>query len=147
MKAKKKSAVVRRVGAAATGVVGAAALMLLGAGCKSNAPVASADTVGGNYKDGTYSADGTYMTHAGPETVHIGVTLKNGVITDTTFQATPRARMSARYQGMFAANYKPLVVGKNIGSVHLSKVSGSSLTPMGFNQALDKIKAEAAAKG
>jgi hypothetical protein len=45
---------------------------------------------------------------------------------------------------MFAgADYKQYVVGKKIDEVQLTKVSGSSLTPQGFNDALAKIKAEA----
>lgn len=51
--------------------------------------------------------------------------------------------MSARFQDLFAQNYKPLVIGKNIDEVQLGKVSGSSLTPMGFNDALAKIKTQA----
>jgi hypothetical protein len=36
-----------------------------------------------------------------------------------------------------------MVVGKNISELQLTKVSGSSLTPQGFMDALEKIKAEA----
>lgn len=100
-------------------------------------------TTSANYKNGTFTADGSYMTHVGPESVTITVTLKDNVITDTTFNATPNAPMSARFQDMFAQNYKPLVIGKNINDVQLGKVSGSSLTPIGFNDALAKIKAQA----
>lgn len=96
------------------------------------------------YKDGTFSADGAYTTHVGPEQVHVSLTLKGGVITDSQFSATPNAERSGYYQGMFADNYKQYVIGKNINDVHLTKVSGSSLTPIGFNDALEKIKAQAA---
>ena len=37
-------------------------------------------------------------------------------------------------------NVKTLVVGKKITDVKLDKVSGSSLTPKGFNDALEQIK-------
>ncbi len=101
--------------------------------------------VASNYKDGTYTAEGDYATHVGPEAINITVTLKDNVITDTQFQGTPNAPMSQRFMDMFSQNYKTLVVGKNINEVHLGKVSGSSLTPKGFNDALEKIKAQAKA--
>lgn len=95
------------------------------------------------YKDGTYTAEGAYAVHAGPEEITITVTLKNDVIVDSQFQAVPNLKMSQRYMDMFSENYKQLVVGKNIADVNLTKVSGSSLTPIGFNDALAKIKAQA----
>ncbi len=98
-----------------------------------------------SYKDGTYTAEGDYGTHVGPESVTVTLTLKKGVVVDSQFQGTPRVMMSGRYMDMFAANYKPLVVGKDIASLQLDKVSGASLTPMGFNDAVSKIKAQAKA--
>jgi len=95
------------------------------------------------YKDGTYTAQGDYSTHVGPEEITITLTLKDNVITDTQFSSVPNAPMSARYQGMFVDNYKQFVIGKNVNTVHLGKVSGSSLTPIGFNDALEKIKLQA----
>lgn len=95
------------------------------------------------YKDGQYSATGDYVTPGGPRQVGVVITLKDGVITDSVFTGKAQDEESQRFQGEFAANYKSLVVGKNINEVSLTKVSGSSLTPKGFNDALDKVKAEA----
>ena len=96
------------------------------------------------YKDGTYVAMGAYQVHAGPEEVEITVTLKDGLITATSFKGTPKLPMSKRYMEMFDQNYKPMVVGKKISDIQLTKVSGSSLTPVGFNNAIEKIKQQAA---
>lgn len=52
---------------------------------------------------------------------------------------------SKRFQGEFADGYKAQVIGKPIAEVFLTKVSGSSLTPKGFNDAVEKIKSEAKA--
>ena len=109
----------------------------------SQAPGASTHA----YKDGTYTAEGSYFTHAGPESVTITLTLKNDLITDSKFNGAPNAEMSGFYMQMFADTYKPLVIGKNIADVQLDRVSGSSLTPMGFNDAVAKIKAQAAISG
>jgi len=52
-------------------------------------------------------------------------------------------RESQHYQSRFLSGYKQYVVGKNISSVNLTNVSGSSLTPIGFDNALTQIKAQA----
>ncbi len=100
-------------------------------------------TTGQTYKDGTYTAVGEYMSPGGPEQIGLSLTVKNNVITDATFTPKAERPMSVRFQDMFAAGYKEFVVGKKLDEVNLTKVSGSSLTPKGFNDALAKIKAEA----
>ena len=95
------------------------------------------------YKDGTYSTVGTYSSPAGAEEIGVTITLKNDIITDVGVEPKATARRSVEMQQDFAANYKPMVVGKNIASVKLGKVSGASLTPMGFNDAIAKIEAQA----
>ena len=108
------------------------------------APAALPPATKGKYKNGTYTAVGNYESPAGTEQVTLTVTLANGVITDSQFQASSQVRRSQHYMDIFSANYKPLVIGKNIADVQLSQVSGSSLTPQGFTDALAKIKAQAA---
>ena len=103
------------------------------------APVASAS----KYKDGTYGATGTYRTPESVETISVTLTLANDVVTDVTSTISASAPESAQYQRSFLNNYKAFVVGKSIGSLKLSQVSGSSLTSGGFNSALSQIKAKA----
>lgn len=95
------------------------------------------------YKDGTYSADGSYNSPGGPDSISVTLTLKNDVVTDVSVAPNPGDRTSARYQDMFVSGYKQYVIGKDITSLNLGKVSGSSLTPIGFNNALAQIKAQA----
>lgn len=97
------------------------------------------------YKNGTYTADGTYKSPAGKERVQVTLVLKDDVVVESTVTATSPSPKSTRYMGLFMANYKTYVIGKNIDSIQLDKVSGSSLTPKGFNDALSKIKVEAKA--
>ncbi|NED66077.1 calcium-binding protein, partial [Streptomyces sp. SID10244] len=52
---------------------------------------------------------------------------------------------SKEFQGKFASGVDALVVGKNIDDLDVHKVSGSSLTSTGFNDAIDQIKTEAQA--
>lgn len=97
------------------------------------------------YKNGTYSADGAYVSPGGAELIGVNVTVANGIITDV--QVNPKATLpiSQKFQKLFADNYKQYVVGKNINEVNLTKIAGSSLTPKGFIDALAKIKAQAQA--
>jgi uncharacterized protein with FMN-binding domain len=97
------------------------------------------------YKDGTYSADGSYSAPGGVETIGVTITLKNDVITDSSVTDKSVDRESREYQDNFAANYKQFVIGKNISSVQLDKVSSSSLTPNGFNKAIQQIESQAKA--
>lgn len=97
----------------------------------------------GSYKDGEYEASGTYTSPAGQETVDVSLTLKSGVVETIEFTGNATNEKSVFMQGMFKDNFMPLVVGKNIDEVKLDKVSGSSLTSGGFNDAINKIKEEA----
>jgi hypothetical protein len=97
----------------------------------------------GAYADGTYSADGNYVSPAGAEEVGVTVVLDDGVITDATVESKATHPTSKKLQGMFIEGFKDLVVGKSIDEVSLSVVNGSSLAPKGFMDALAKIKAEA----
>ena len=99
----------------------------------------------GKYKRGTYSMTGNYISPGGPREVKVAIILTDGVITEATVEGTATDATSKRFQGEFVENFKPMVIGKNIDEVVLTKVAGSSLTPKGFNDALDKIKAAAKA--
>ncbi len=90
-------------------------------------------------KDGTYEATGEYTSPAGPEVVPIKLTLKNGVIETIEFNQKATNPGTIKFQGMFKEGFKAQVIGKKITEVKLDKVSGSSLTPKGFNDAIQKI--------
>jgi hypothetical protein len=95
------------------------------------------------YQDGRYSAIGEYRSPAGPEEIAVVLTLQNDKITEVSVEPKATIPKSVFYQDVFVKNFQPLVLGKNIDEVQLDKVSSSSLTPKGFNDALAKIKADA----
>ncbi len=95
------------------------------------------------YKDGTYSADGSYGTPGGTENINVSVTLSNGTITSTEVTNKANNDVSKNYQNRFSSAYKTQVIGKSLESVQLRAVSGSSLTPKGFMTALENIKTQA----
>lgn len=102
-------------------------------------------TTSATYKDGTYTATGAYSSPGGTEKIGVTVTLKDGVVTSSSLDTSKATGDAAEYQDQFASGYKKLVVGKKIDSISLSRVSGSSLTSNGFNDALDTIKQQAKA--
>jgi len=103
------------------------------------------DAVTSAYKDGTYSATGSYSSPGGRESIKLTVTIKDGIIVSTSLDEKASNGEAKEYQDDFDSGYKTLVVGKNIDEVSLSRVAGSSLTSNGFNDALDEIKSDAKA--
>lgn len=103
------------------------------------------ETTASAYKDGEYTVTGEYTSPGGQEELGVTVTLTKGVISDVTVTPMATRPISKTRQEDFTANFKDQVVGKNIDEVSLGKVSGSSLSPKGFNDAVTKIKAEASA--
>lgn len=95
------------------------------------------------YKDGTYKVVGNYVSPGGPREIDVTLTLKDGVVTDSVFLGKATDPNTKRFQGEFGAGYKKFVIGKNIDEIAITKVSGSSLTPKGFKNALEKIKTKA----
>jgi uncharacterized protein with FMN-binding domain len=99
----------------------------------------------GNFKNGEYEAEGMYKSPGGDESIGVKLTLKDNIITDVTVESKATKPLSVQFQEKFISGFKELVVGKEIDDVQLDKVAGSSLTPKGFNEAIEKIKAEAKA--
>ncbi len=97
------------------------------------------------YKDGTYSATGSYMSPGGADRLGVSLTLKNDIVTSLTVTNMAGDGTSDRYQDKFIGGIQTLVVGKNIDSLNVDVVSGSSLTHKGFEDAVTQIKAQAKA--
>ena len=93
-----------------------------------------------SYKDGTYTATSAYDTPGGQESISVSVTLQNGTVTKSGVQNQANNRDSREYQNAFTSDYKSFVIGKHINDISLSRISGSSLTSSGFNDALDEIR-------
>jgi major membrane immunogen (membrane-anchored lipoprotein) len=99
----------------------------------------------GTYKDGEHSATGSYRSPGGQQAITIKVTVQDGKITDTSAESGATDGTSRDFQSKFISGYKAQIVGKSLDEVRLDKVSGSSLTPQGFNDAIDQIKESAKA--
>ncbi|KQQ10554.1 FMN-binding protein [Rathayibacter sp. Leaf296] len=97
------------------------------------------------YADGTYDAEGAYTSPGGNETVGVELTLEGGVVTAVTVTPQSENPTGEQYQERFASGIAGEVVGVPLDELDVSVVSGSSLTSGGFNDAVETIKADAAA--
>ena len=130
--------------------VGFAGLGLMSAlaGCATGAADAagggtSSGGISGPFKDGAYSADGSYLSPAGEQTVTVALTLANdkiAAITVTPHATDPTAK---EYQAMFVQGIAALSVGKDISLLSVTHVAGSSLTSGGFRKAIEAIETDA----
>lgn len=129
---------------AATGPAGPAASGAAASGTSTAAGTSSSLASSGSiYKDGTYSADGTYRSPQGQETVGVQLTLAAGTVTAVKITEHPSNPNTRKFQGEFSGGIAAQVVGRSIDELKVEKVAGSSLTSGGFNEAVEKIKAEA----
>jgi uncharacterized protein with FMN-binding domain len=121
------------------GCSAASAATSSGSGSSSGATTTSNAT----YKDGTYTAPGTYTSPGGQEQISVTLTLAKNLVKAikvVTVKADPTA---TGYEQMFESGISAVTVGKDINSLNIGVVAGSSLTSQGFNQALATIKADA----
>lgn len=102
------------------------------------------ETSESTYKDGTYSENAAYTSPAGQESIGVTLTLKDGVVSGVSISKFATNETSIVYQGLFADGISSVVVGKSIDSLgSIGAVNGSSLTPIGFNTAVDSILSQA----
>lgn len=95
------------------------------------------------FRDGTYSAKGSYASPGGTESIIVILVISKDTVIDSSIAAKATNNTSMSYQQDFIANYKELVVGKKLDQLNLGKVSGASATPLGFNAAADSIERQA----
>ncbi|MBM9465255.1 FMN-binding protein [Aeromicrobium sp. YIM 150415] len=112
-----------------------------------SSPADSADGAeSGSFTPGDYEATGSYQTPGGTQSVDVDLTLEaDGTITDLDVEGNAEGGNSEQFQGKFESGIDAEVVGKKITELDVSKVSGSSLTSGGFNDAIAQITDDARA--
>ena len=126
----------------------AAVAALAGCSTAADAPVATPRvdlTDATTYADGDYSATGWYGGL--PSSIDVAVTITEDVITSVTVTTNATDPTSLDFQTRFADAVPELITGRRLAEVHLDKVAGSSGTPDGLNDAIDKIRSDARAAG
>ncbi len=130
------------IGVAGLGLVGALAGCATGSSSASTNGDSAANT-SASYRDGTYTEDGDYVSPGGPQSVTVKLTLAGDKVTTVTVTGHASDPTAKSYQAQFIGGIAAKVVGKDIDTLKVSRVAGSSLTSGGFNAALKAIKADA----
>jgi uncharacterized protein with FMN-binding domain len=128
----------------ALGLMGAlAACSPAGGGTDGGANGGGTSNTDASYTDGSYTADGSYQAPSGTESITVEVTLADDKITDIT--VTPHATdpTAKGHQAEFVGGIAEQTVGKDIDTLNVTRVSGSSLTSGGFKIAIAAIKEQA----
>lgn len=121
------------------------------AGPVSGAPAPTEPATGADadtsavYEDGSYAASGEYQSPNGGESIIVELTLEGDIVTDVVVTTNANNPTTERFQGEFAGGIAAEIVGKDIDTLDVTRVAGSSLTSGGFRQALETIKADALA--
>ncbi|MET1133940.1 MAG: FMN-binding protein [Aeromicrobium sp.] len=101
----------------------------------------------GAFTPGEYEATGSYTTPDGQtQTIDVEVTLAaDGTVTELDADGNAEGGNSEQFQGKFESGIDAQVEGRKITELDVDKVSGSSLTSGGFNDAIDQIVGQAQA--
>jgi uncharacterized protein with FMN-binding domain len=111
----------------------------------ASTPSASSGDSAATYRDGEYRASGEYSSPNGRESIGVTLTLENNVVTAVAIEVNPTNPTTERFQRLFADGIAAEVVGRDIDSLDVTRVAGSSLTSGGFREALKTITADALA--
>jgi uncharacterized protein with FMN-binding domain len=111
------------------------------AGCAVESATAHTGTAA--YADGTYTTQASYQAPSGTESISVDLTVANDVVTSVNVSGNATDPEAAQFQARFASGISTEVVGKDLSSLSVTRVSGASLTSNGFNTALDDIRAQA----
>lgn len=95
------------------------------------------------YNDGVYSVTGHYLTPGGAETIGVGMTLQHGAVTATSVRVEAMSPTARQFQVQFASRYAARVVAQDIAGLNLTRVAGASLTSVGFDDAVARIRTAA----
>ena len=97
------------------------------------------------YRNGTYSASGTYDNPEGQASIDVQLAVSNDTITKVSVTPKGQDRQTLRYEQEFAQGISSIVVGKPLSSTfEVSRVNGASLTGDGFTKAVTSIRSQAA---
>jgi uncharacterized protein with FMN-binding domain len=101
------------------------------------------DASGTAYRDGNYTVRGVYG--GAPSYMTISLALADDTITGVTVEPMPENNDTSRgYQERFAAAVPDEVIGKSLDDADVGIIAGASGCADGFNDALAKIRDQAA---
>lgn len=107
-------------------------------------PVVTTPAPSSTYTDGSYTVTEAYKVPDGSsDSITVTIALKDDTVTSLSVTGAGLKRESQQYQSRFIGSIDSQVIGKDIDTISLSRVGGASLTTKAFNNALQKIEAQA----
>lgn len=97
----------------------------------------------GVYRDGQYTSDGSYLTPGGDESIGVTVVVAHGLVTDAVVRTEASSPTARQFQVQFQAGIAAAVTGRDLAGLAVTRVAGASLTSVGFNDALTRIRFDA----
>lgn len=95
------------------------------------------------YRNGRYTAMGHYLTPGGNESIAVSVDVEADTITASAIQVEATSPTARQFQEQFRTTIAGRITAQPLSALSVSRVSGASLTSLGFNDALVKIRQEA----
>jgi uncharacterized protein with FMN-binding domain len=95
------------------------------------------------YRDGRYTATGHYLTPGGNESIAVSVDVNGDTVTASVIEVEAKSPTARQFQEQFRTTIAGHVTAKPLSTLSVTRVSGASLTSLGFDDALAKIRQEA----
>jgi hypothetical protein len=95
------------------------------------------------FKNGTYSATGSYRAPDGTQQIGITLTIAGDAVTSASAKNEAQGRQSSQYEDEFISDFTSQVVGMKVDSISI--FTRATLTVAGFDNALQNIESQARA--
>jgi uncharacterized protein with FMN-binding domain len=95
------------------------------------------------YRDGRFTATGHYLTPGGNESIAVNIDIEADTVTASDIEVEATSPTARQFQEQFRNTIAGRVTARPLAGLSVSRVSGASLTSLGFNDALAKIRQEA----
>lgn len=95
------------------------------------------------YRNGHYTATGHYLTPGGNESIAVSIDVEGDNVTASAVQVEATSPTARQFQQQFRTTIASQVASRPLSALSVSRVSGASLTSLGFNDALTRIRQEA----
>ncbi len=109
----------------------------------SSGTVTVSTAVSEPYRDGRFTVTGRYLTPGGDETIGVTLDLAGGVVTAADVRTEASSPTARQFQDQFGQYIAGQVVARDLASLSVARVAGASLTSVGFNDALNRIRSQA----
>lgn len=95
------------------------------------------------YRNGRYTATGHYLTPGGNESIAVSIDVQADAVAASAIQVEATSPTARQFQQQFRTTIASHITARPLSTLSVSRVSGASLTSLGFNDALAKVRQEA----